>query len=358
VTVILQDGRRLPAKILGRAPHRDLAVLRIKTEKPLPAARFGKVAQLKVGQYAVALGNPFGLARDPEPTMTVGHISALGRTIPAPEGGFEVTNVIQTDAAINPGNSGGPLANIDGEVIGINTAIFTTSGGSIGIGFAVPLDQETLALIDQLKRGTAPEVGWIGVTRCQIVTPALAKFYGVKPRSGLVIVEVAPRGPAQKAGIQSGDLLLAIDGKTPATPAQLADIVSKAKIGRQLEAVVLHKEERLELRIEVTRRSFSPAETLSGPRAWRGIEVADMGRAEKTERGLAADAPGVRIAKVQPGGAAAHAGIKPGDVIVRINRRDVADAEAFLNITRALPGRTDVLVKLQDRIVVLPGLTK
>jgi len=355
VVVILQDGRRLPGKLLGRAPSRDLAVIKIESDRPVPAARFADVAGLRVGQYAIALGNPFGLAKDPEPTMTVGHISALGRTIPAPEGEFEVTNVIQTDAAINPGNSGGPLVNIDGKVIGINTAIFTTSGGSIGIGFAIPMNKEALDLIEQLKRGTTPEVGWIGIRRCQALTPRLARYYKVEPGSGIVIVEVAEEGPAAKAGIMSGDLLVSVGGKSPKLPSELVEIVKKTPPGKKLGMIVLRQSKRHEISVEVVARDFTTEASLSSPRAWRGLEVENLSPGAKAEMGLAADAVGVRVSKVSPGSAAAEAGIKQGDLLVRINQTDIATAEAFRNATKGIEPRQDALVKLRDRIVLVAG---
>ena len=355
VTVILHDGSRTPGTVLGRAPQRDLAVLKIEPKRPLPAAEFADAAKLRVGQFAIALGNPFALARDPEPTMTVGHISALRRTIPAPGGEYQFANVIQTDAAINPGNSGGPLVNIHGKVIGINAAIFTTTGGSIGIGFAIPMDKPTLELVARLKLGDKPEVGWAGITRCQALTPPLARYHKVPPRSGVLIVELAAGGPAARAGMKAGDIVTSLAGRKVSLPSELARIVKATPVGQEVEVALLRGGAKLSLRLKVAPRSFEPGETLASPRAWRGMEVEDLSKADKLPRKLAADLAGVLVTRVAQGSAAARAGLNQGDIIVKVNQTAISSARLFRQTTQAIHAADDVLVRTLDRVVAIEG---
>src|SRR5215467_1746353 len=231
VTVILNDGTRLKAEILGRDTKVDLALLRVKPEKPLTAVQFGDSDKLRLGEWVVAIGNPFSLGG----TVTAGIVSARNRDINS--GPYD--NYIQTDAAINRGNSGGPLFNLDGEVIGINTAIISPSGGSIGIGFAVP-SKTALAVIDQLKNFGETRRGWLGV-RIQQVTDEIAESLGIKPARGALVAGVDEKGPAKPAGIEPGDVIVKFDGQDIKEMRDLPRVVADTPVGKDVQVQIIRK---------------------------------------------------------------------------------------------------------------------
>ena len=223
VTVILNDGTRLKAEIMGRDTKVDLALLKVKPEKPLTSVKFGNSEKLRLGEWVVAIGNPFSLGG----TVTAGIVSARNRDINS--GPYD--NYIQTDAAINRGNSGGPLFNLDGEVIGINTAIISPSGGSIGIGFAVP-SKTAIAVIDQLRRFGETRRGWLGV-RIQQVTDEIADSLNIKPTRGALVAGVDEKGPAKPAGIEAGDVIIKFDGKDINEMRDLPRVVADTPVGKE-----------------------------------------------------------------------------------------------------------------------------
>src|SRR5271166_1895112 len=229
ITVALSEGHEYPAKVLGRDPKTDLAVLKIDAKTELPVARLGDSDALKVGEWVVAIGNPFGL----DNTVTAGIVSAKGRAI----GSGPYDQFIQTDAPINPGNSGGPLFNEHGDVIGINTAIFSQSGGSIGIGFAIPINLAK-DLLPQLEEQGHVTRGWIGVS-IQKLTPELAESLGVNETSGALVASITPGGPAAKAGVKTGDLITNFDGKIVKAEAALPSLVASTPIGATVPIQVL-----------------------------------------------------------------------------------------------------------------------
>src|SRR6266702_2938862 len=231
VTVILNDGTRLKAEILGRDTKVDLALLRVKTEKPLSAVQFGDSDKLRLGEWVVAIGNPFSLGG----TVTAGIVSARNRDINS--GPYD--NYIQTDAPINRGNSGGPLFNLDGEVVGINTAIISPSGGSIGIGFSVP-SRTAVAVIDQLKQFGETRRGWLGV-RIQLVTDDIAESLNIKPPHGALVAGVDEKGPAKPAGIEAGDVIVKFDGKDIHEMRDLPRVVAYTTVGKAVEVVIIRK---------------------------------------------------------------------------------------------------------------------
>src|SRR5712692_12040609 len=231
VTVILNDGARLKAEIIGRDTKVDLALLRVKPERPLTAVQFGDSEKLRLGEWVIAIGNPFSLGG----TVTAGIVSARNRDINS--GPYD--NYIQTDAAINRGNSGGPLFNLDGEVVGINTAIISPSGGSIGIGFAVP-SKTAMPVIDQLKQFGETRRGWLGV-RIQQVTDEIADSLKINPPRGALVAGVDDKGPAKPAGIEPGDVIVKFDGKDIKEMRDLPRVVADTPVGKQTPVIVIRK---------------------------------------------------------------------------------------------------------------------
>ena len=231
VTVILNDGTRLKADIMGRDTKVDLAILKVKADKPLPSVKFGDSEKIRLGEWVVAIGNPFSLGG----TVTAGIVSARNRDINS--GPYD--NYIQTDAAINRGNSGGPLFNLDGEVIGINTAIISPSGGSIGIGFAVPSKTAT-AVIDQLRQYGETRRGWLGV-RIQQVTDDIADSLNLKPARGALVAGVDEKGPAKPAGIEAGDVIIKFDGRDIKEMRDLPRVVADTPVGKDVDVTIVRK---------------------------------------------------------------------------------------------------------------------
>jgi serine protease Do len=231
INVILNDGTKLPAELVGKDSKSDLALLRVHSDKPLKAVKFGVSDKLRLGEWVVAIGNPFSLGG----TVTAGIVSARNRDINS--GPYD--NYIQTDAAINRGNSGGPLFNLDGEVVGVNTAIISPSGGSIGIGFAVPSDT-VVAVINQLRQYGETRRGWLGV-RIQQVTDDIAESLSIKPPHGALVAGVDDKGPAKPGGIEPGDVVVKFDGHDVKEMHDLPRIVADTPVGKQVEVVVIRK---------------------------------------------------------------------------------------------------------------------
>ena len=231
ITVILNDGTRLKAELIGNDKKTDLALLKVKADKPLKAVKFGDSEKLRLGEWVIAIGNPFSLGG----TVTAGIVSARNRDINS--GPYD--NYIQTDAAINRGNSGGPLFNLDGDVIGINTAIISPSGGSIGIGFAVP-SKTALAVIDQLKQFGETRRGWLGV-RIQQVTDEIAESLNIKPARGALVAGIDDKGPAKPAGIEAGDVIVKFDGKDIKEMRDLPRVVADTPVGKDVPVVIIRK---------------------------------------------------------------------------------------------------------------------
>jgi serine protease Do len=240
IQVTLSDGKKFEAKIVGRDPKTDIALIRIEAGTPLTPLPLGDSDQAEVGDWVLAIGSPFGLGN----TVTAGIVSAKYRKI----GTGPYDDFIQTDASINPGNSGGPLLNTKGEVIGINTAIFSQSGGSIGIGFAIPINMAK-DLLPQLKKGEVIR-GWLGV-RIQGVTPDLADKFGLAEAKGALVSEVTEGGPADKAGIVRGDVIIAFDGKEVKTMADLPYIVGATPVGKTVKVEIIRKGENKTLKVKV-----------------------------------------------------------------------------------------------------------
>ncbi|MCR9293579.1 MAG: Do family serine endopeptidase [bacterium] len=328
VTIRLMDGREFEAKKVLTDPKSDIAVIQIESDSPLPTARMGDSDQTEIGDWVVALGQPFGL----ESTVTAGIVSAKNRGI----GITDRENFIQTDAAINPGNSGGPLVNLRGEVVGINTAIKSSNGGNNGIGFAVP---SNLAgwIKDQLLADGKVHRAYLGVN-IQPVNYDLAKEFGIPPRTGVVVTDVMSGTPAEVSGLQAGDVILRFDGKAVASPQQLQLVVERSPIGKSVELEILRDGQSKILRYEgqeapgnfgeasqdVTGTSERDATRLQS----LGLEVRDLTPEVSKQLGLKGSA-GVVITGVQPNSPAARAGLESGMLIEQVNRHSVTTVDEF-----------------------------
>lgn len=325
VSITLQDNTTLKATVVGRDESTDLALLRVKADKPLPYVEFGDSDTARVGDWVVAIGNPFGLGG----TVTAGIVSARGRDINA--GPYD--DFIQTDAAINRGNSGGPLFNMDGKVVGINTAIYSPSGGSIGIGFSIP-SKLASHVVDQIKNFGAARRGWLGV-RIQQVTPEIAESLGLKEPTGAMIAGVNEGGPADKAKLRNGDIVLKFNGQDVKNMSALPRVVADTEVGKQVPVVVWRDGKEVTITATLGER---PSDTqLAADRGSKGgettktVELAGLGlkiaplTAEAREKfRLAEDAKGVLITDVTADGSAADKGLKAGDVIVEVQQNEVA----------------------------------
>jgi len=329
VRVTLHDDTTMPAEVIGRDEKTDLALLKVTTKHKLTAAKFGDSAPLRVGDWVIAIGNPFGLGG----TVTTGIISAQQRDINA--GPYD--DFIQTDASINRGNSGGPMFNMDGEVIGINTAIYSPSGGSVGIGFAIPSNLSK-PIIDQLIKYGHTRRGWMGV-RIQSVTEEIAESLGLEAHSGALVASVAETGPAETAGLKPGDIILEFDGKSINQMRSLPRIVAETEIGKNADVVYwrdgkkqttkiiigeLEKAEENGLALE-GREESSPGAS-GTPVPMLGVSLRTITAEDRVTFNIPTAVQGVAITEVAPGTEAASKGLQPGDVIVEINQQPSVDA--------------------------------
>ena len=312
VMVTLKDNRRFEAEILGSDPGTDIALLRIEAED-LTALQVGDSDALEVGDFVVAIGNPFGLGQ----TVTSGIVSALGRSGINVEG-YE--DFIQTDASINPGNSGGALVNLHGQLVGINTAIIGPAGGNVGIGFAVPVNIAT-AVMHQLAEHGEMQRGRIGVM-IQDLTPDLAEALGLEIERGALVSRVESGSPAEAAGLHAGDVIVAVNGAKVAGSRELRNSIGLVRVGDEIELEVQREQRRMRLDVRVG-GTGTGAGAVEAPPALQGATLRDL------EQGDAAYGriEGVLAADVEPGSPAARNGIRPGDIIVAVNRRRVRDSE-------------------------------
>jgi len=308
IMVVLHDGKSYPAKLVGKDPEVDIAVLKIDA-KDLTEIKLADSDTIEVGDYVVAIGNPFGLGQ----TVTTGIISALGRSGLGIEG-YE--DFIQTDASINPGNSGGALVNLKGELVGINTAILAPGGGNVGIGFAIPTNMARVSLDQILEHGEVKR-GQLGVY-IQDLTPELAEAFGLKKQTqGVVIAKVQPGGAADKAGLKEGDVVTAVDGKTVTRGAQLRNRVGMQRIGDSVKLTLLRGGDEQDIKVTITKMDEETVAKASGAtksplKKLQGAELQDT-----------PDGQGVVIASIEPGSPAAQSGLRRGDVIVAANRQRV-----------------------------------
>jgi len=335
VTVTLDDGRILKARVVGRDPQTDIAVVKVDG-KDLPAIKFAESAKAEVGDRVLAIGNPFGIGE----TVTTGIVSAKGRR---PNLGLAYEDFIQTDAAINPGNSGGALVDIDGRLIGLNTAILSRSGGFQGVGLAVPSDL-VRNVVDNLVQNGKVVRGFIGV-RIQDVTPDLAESFGLKDHAGAIVSEVTPGSPAAKAGLKEGDVITEVEGKAIADPGQLRMAVSQTAPGTKLALNVLRdgKTEKFTVTTETApnqrqrraRGNESPgiAGNDDDTGVLNGVSVADLDQSTRQQYNVPARIHGALITEVAPDSASARAGLQPGDVILEINHKPVTSADEAIKLS-------------------------
>jgi serine protease Do len=337
IRVKFADGREYDAAITGTDPQSDIAVIEIATAG-LPALDWGDSSRLEVGEWVVAIGNPFGLSN----TLTVGVVSAKGRTS---VGINDYEDFIQTDAAINPGNSGGPLVNLDGDVVGINTAIFSRSGGYMGVGFAIPSNLAQ-AIADQLIAHGRVTRGFLGIV-IQQLTADLAESFDLAPGQGILVAEVGEDSPAARAGLRAGDVILAFGGQPVSEVGRFRNQVALTTPGTRQALTILRDGRRLSIDVTIGRLG---GETVAAGGAEQ--TTADLGLTVQTltpalaERFDARPGEGVVVTRVEPGSAAAVAGIEPGTLVLRVNRQPVSNAAEFRErLADGPPGRALLLVR-------------
>jgi len=347
ISVTLNDGTVLPATLVGHDDKTDLALLRVHPKSPLLAAHFGNSDHARVGDWVIAIGNPFGLGS----SVTAGIVSARNRDIAS--GPYD--EFIQTDAPINRGNSGGPLFDMDGNVVGVATAIFSPSGGSVGVGFAIPSNLVS-EVVTQLRDYGQTRRGWIGV-RIQEVTSDIAESLGLPSQEGALVAEVTPDSPAAKAGLENGDLIVTFDGKPVPDSRALPRAVAETPIGKTVNVEVLRKGSKQDLQITVAKLEDTPqlastpasmSSTSKAPTKFSrlGVALSPLGREQRTKYKVGADIQGVVITDVDPDSSAGEKDIRPGDVIMQVQNEAVQTPEDVdrLVAAGAKAGRKAVLL--------------
>jgi len=338
IRVKIDDGREMAGTVVGRDPKTDLALLKVEATG-LPVIPLGDSTQLQVGEPVMAIGNPFGLER----TVTTGIVSATGRVI----GQGPYDDFIQTDASINPGNSGGPLINGRGQAVGINAAIFSQSGGSVGIGFAIPVNQAK-SVVTQLVASGKVTRGWLGVT-IQPLTAELAKGFNVTEGTGALVAGVQDGSPAARAGVKAGDIITHYDGQKVATSADLPKLVAATAVGRQVPVTVVREGKKVALNVTVAQMDepgqpvMAQAEEAKGP---LGLTVETVTPSIAKELKLS-EPRGVIVRGVRSGSPAENAGIRAGDVITEVDRQAVADAAQMKRALEKHPKGAPVVVMVR-----------
>lgn len=339
IKVLLANEREFKGKVVGSDPKTDIAIVKIDASD-LPTITWGDSSQLQVGEYVLAIGNPFGLNQ----TVTMGIISAVGR---AQVGIADYEDFIQTDAAINPGNSGGALVNARGELIGINTAIFSRSGGYMGIGFAVPSNMARSVMESLLKSGKVIR-GWLGVS-IQGVTPQLAKEFGLKEGKGAVVSEVLSGSPADRAGIERGDVIIQYGGRPVDNPSQLRNLVAQTPVGSKVAIRIIRNKKEKVIDVVITEQPKEVAqdaeETEEGlSHVLSGVRVSDITPEMSRRLGLSKEDRGVVVTDVESGSIAEESGLRRGDLILEINRESVRSREDYNRIVSQLSEDDSVLL--------------
>ena len=351
ITVVLHDGKTLQAKLIGADAKTDLALLKVKTDIKLKAVNWGNSDGVKVGNWAMAIGNPFGLVN----TVTVGIVSARARDINA--GPFD--DFIQTDASINRGNSGGPLFNLKGEVIGVNTAIYSPSGGSVGIGFAIP---SALAenIVEQLEEYGRTIRGWLGV-RIQTVTEDLASSLGLDRPYGALVASVIPNSPAEKAGIKPGDVILDFNGSEVTEMRKLPRLVAETKVNSKSNVTIWRNEKKKSLKVVIAEMKEEEKEVKESKEKidsemlksdyfeQLGITLSSITQDVRMRQNIPENVSGLLVTKVEQNTDAEIKGIRPGDIIQQINQVSINDINAFRKIISSLKGSKKGVLLLVNR---------
>ncbi|QSA98344.1 DegQ family serine endoprotease [Methylococcus sp. EFPC2] len=340
IVVRLQDRRELVAKVVGSDKRSDIALLKIDASN-LPVVKLGSPENLKVGSWVLAIGSPFGF----DHSVTAGIVSAKGRSLPSDN----YVPFIQTDVAINPGNSGGPLFNLDGEVVGVNSQIYSRTGGFMGLSFAIPIDV-AIKVADQLKTQGRVSRGWLGV-QIQDVTRELAESFGMKKPQGALVSKILPKSPAEAAGIQVGDIIIEFNKREVDTSASLPPIVGATKIGESASVKLLRQGNVKEVEIKIgALPDEEPVASAAEPGTHDvdrlGLSIANL-TAEQKEQ-LELEQNGVLVHDVKPG-PAYDAGIRRGDVILRLQDQAIKDAAQFESVVKSLPKGKSTAVLVQRR---------
>jgi len=353
VFVLLNDDTRMKATIVGRDVKSDLAVLKVHADRKLPSVTFGDSNSTRVGDWVLAIGNPFGLGG----TVTAGIISARGRDINA--GPYD--NFIQTDASINRGNSGGPMFNMDGDVIGINTAIYSPTGGSVGIGFAIP-SSSAEPVIRQLIENGQVQRGWLGV-HIQVVTKAIAETLGLKKAEGALVASVVEGGPAAQSGILARDVILEFDGKRVSEMRQLPRIVAATEVGRSVKVKVWRNGTLATLKVVIEKMDNEdpvvaaqkhPSETpkrTAEKMPQLGLTLSEITQAEGKRYDLPSGVEGVVVTAVDANGPAYDEGVRPGDVVAEVSQEKVSTPQDVKRIVKAAvaAGKPSVLLLIEGQ---------
>jgi serine protease Do len=343
IRVRLESGKEYTAKVIGTDPETDIGLIKIEPEEDLPIVKFGDSSKLQVGEWVIAIGNPFGLSQ----TVTVGVVSALGRDI----GAGKYDNYIQTDASINPGNSGGPLINIDGEVIGINGAIYPgQQGGNIGIGFAIPINMAKEILAD-LKASRSVQRGWLGVV-IQKLTPELAKALNLgKNEEGALVGDVSVDGPAEKAGLKRGDLIVKFDNTVVKTYEVLPRLVATHKPDSKVKIQIIRNGKKKTLSVtlgtlQTARSRIALREKKQEKSTQFGLVVEDITPELQASYQLEISS-GAVVTQILPDGPAQRAGITRGDVVEEVNRSSIASAAEFYELSTVADTDSAVLLTVR-----------
>lgn len=341
IIIRLQDRRQLEAKLVGSDERSDIALLRVESGD-LPVVKLGSAEGLKVGEWVVAIGSPFGF----DHTVTAGIVSAKGRSLPRDN----YVPFIQTDVAINPGNSGGPLFNMDGEVVGINSQIYSRTGGFMGLSFAIPTEV-AINVVEQIKRDGRVSRGWLGV-QVQDVTRELAESFGMKRPRGALIAKVIPKSPAEKAGFKVGDILVEYNGKKIDTSAMLPPLVgmTEPEVGTEVKIIRQGRQQIMVVKIGLldedveAQLARNHAGSVNVKRL--GVEVKELTIEQREQFRVLKH--GVLVQEVMPG-PASDAGLQPGDVVLRVGNEDIDDTKALVNVINELPKGKSIAVLVQRR---------
>lgn len=360
ITVIFNDGKKLKAEIIGKDQKVDIAVLRVKSDQPLKSVSFGDSDKAKIGDWVMAIGNPFGLGG----SVSAGIVSARNRDIDDQSYG----QYIQTDAAINKGNSGGPLFNMNGEVIGINTAILSPTGGSVGIGFAVPSSMAA-PVVQQLREFGETRRGWLGV-RIQPIDDQIAESLGLGEKRGALVAGVDDTGPSKAAGLEAGDVIVSFDGKAVKDSRDLPRLVGQTAVGKDVEVIALRKGKemkfavklgRLEEGEKVAKAKDVPQSPTAKAKSVLGIEAEPLTDELRKKFSIKDGVKGLVITKVAPDSTAAEKRISAGDVIVEVQQQAVDTVEKFSARVEAVKkeGKKSILLMTANaqgemRFVALP----